>query len=167
MTDTVTKSANTVSKYLVFSIAEEKYGVPITKVREVIRHELISPVHNASTYLKGVINLRGKIIPIIDMRLKFGISELSYNDRTVFIIVDVNGEKEVYNFGVAVDSVHDVANILDSDIEKLPDVGFKTTSAYLQGIAKVGTLMVMILNIDRILNSSEIVDISGDQVPQS
>ena len=153
--------ADNVNKYLVFSIAEEKYGIPITKVREVIRHEMISPVHNASTYLKGVINLRGKIIPVIDMRLKFGMGEREYNDRTVFIIVDVNGEKEVYNFGIAVDSVHDVANIPDSDIEKLPDVGFKTKSAYLQGIAKVGTLMVMVLNIDRILNSSEVVEIAG------
>jgi len=150
-----------INKYLVFSIGEERYGVPITKVREVIRHERISPVHNASSYLKGVINLRGKIIPIIDMRLKFGIEERDYNDRTVFIIVDVHGEKEVYNFGVAVDSVHDVANILDSDIEKLPDVGFKAKSTYLQGIAKVGALMVMILNIDRILNSADVVDISG------
>lgn len=153
--------ADTISKYLVFSIAEEKYGIPITKVREVIRHEQISPVHNASNYLKGVINLRGKIIPIIDMRLKFGMEERGYNDRTVFIIVDVNGEKEVYNFGIAVDSVHDVANIPDSEVEKLPDVGFQSKGAYLQGIAKVAELMVMVLNIDRILNSSEVVEISG------
>jgi purine-binding chemotaxis protein CheW len=122
---------------------------------------VISAVHNASAYLKGVINLRGKIIPIIDMRLKFGIEELPYNDRTVFIIVDVNGEKEIYNFGIAVDSVHDVANIPDADIEKLPDVGFRSKGAYLQGIAKVGTLMVMVLNIDKILNSNEIVDLTG------
>ena len=153
--------AGTINKYLVFSIAQEKYGIPITKVREVIRHELISPVHNASTYLKGVINLRGKIIPIIDMRLKFGMEELSYNDRTIFIIVDVEGEKEIFNFGIAVDSVHDVANISDDEIEKLPDVGFKTKSAYLQGIAKVAAAMVMVLNIDRILNTTEIVDIAG------
>lgn len=153
--------ADSVNKYLVFSIAQEKYGIPITKVREVIRHEVISPVHNASSYLKGVINLRGKIIPIIDMRLKFGMEELAYSDRTVFIIVDVNGEKEVYNFGIAVDSVHDVANIPDSEIEKLPDVGFKSKSSYLQGIAKVSNLMVMVLNIDRILNSSEVVELAG------
>jgi purine-binding chemotaxis protein CheW len=153
--------ADNVDKYLVFSIADEKYGVPITKVREVIRHELISPVHNATSYLKGVINLRGRIVPIIDMRLKFGMEGRPYNDRTVFIIVDVNGEKEVYNFGIAVDSVHDVATIADDQVEKLPDVGFKTKSAYLQGIAKVGTLMVMVLNIDRILNSTEVLDLTG------
>jgi len=153
--------ADNINKYLVFSIGEERYGVPITKVREVIRHERISPVHNASDYLKGVINLRGKIIPVIDMRLKFGMPELDYNDRTVFIIVDVNGEKEIYNFGIAVDSVHDVANIPDSEVEKLPDVGFKTKSTYLLGIAKVGAVMVMVLNIDRILNTNEIVDLAG------
>ena len=153
--------ADNVSKYLVFSIAQERYGVPITKVREVIRHELISPVHNASAYLKGVINLRGKIIPIIDMRLKFGMTELSYNDRTVFIIVDVNGEKEVYNFGIAVDAVHEVVSIGEAEVEKLPDVGFQTKSTHLLGIAKVANQMVMLLNIDRILSTHEIVDLSG------
>jgi purine-binding chemotaxis protein CheW len=150
-----------INKYLVFSIAEERYGIPITKVREVIRHEHISVVHNASAFLKGVINLRGKIIPIIDMRMKMAMAELEYSDRTVFIIVDVNGEREVYNFGIAVDQVHDVANIADTDIEKLPDVGFRAKSAYLAGIAKVGGLMVMVLNIDRILSTDEIVDLSG------
>jgi purine-binding chemotaxis protein CheW len=153
--------ADNVNKYLVFTIGQERYGVPITKVREVIRHEHISPVHNTSDYLKGVINLRGKIIPIMDMRLKFGMEELPYNDRTVFVIVDVEGEREVYNFGIAVDSVHDVHNIPDSEIEKLPEVGFTATSSHLQGIAKVGELMVMILNIDRILNSSEVLNLTG------
>jgi len=150
-----------INKYLVFSIADERYGIPITKVREVIRHERISAVHNASAFLKGVINLRGKIIPIIDMRMKMAMPEVAYSDRTIFIIVDVNGEREVYNFGIAVDSVHDVANISDDNIEKLPDVGFRAKSAYLHGIAKVGTDMVMVLNIDRILTTDEIVNLSG------
>lgn len=150
-----------INKYLVFSIGQEKYGIPITKVREVIRHEHISPVHNETSYLKGVINLRGRIIPIMDMRLKFGMEELEYNDRTVFIIVEVNGEKEVYNFGIAVDSVHDVANIPDSDIEKLPEVGFNSKSAYLLGIAKFANLMIMVLNIDRVLSSTEIVELAA------
>ena len=153
--------ADTVNKYLVFSLGSERYGVPISKVREVIRHEVISPVHNASTYLKGVINLRGKIVPIIDMRLKFGMAGLDYNDRTVFVIVEVNGAKELYSFGIAVDSVHEVANIADSEVEKLPDVGFRTKCTYLQGIAKVGGTMVMILDIDRVLNSEDVVDLSG------
>ncbi len=150
-----------INKYLVFSIADERYGIPITKVREVIRHERISAVHNASAFLKGVINLRGKIIPIIDMRMKMAMEEVAYSDRTIFIIVDVNGDREVYNFGIAVDSVHDVANISDTDVEKLPDVGFRAKSAYLHGIAKVGTEMVMVLNIDRILTTDEIVNLSG------
>lgn len=153
--------ADNISKYLVFSIGEERHGVPITKVREVIRHEHISPVHNAFDYLKGVINLRGKIIPVMDMRLRFGMEELPYNDRTVFVIVDVEGEREVYNFGIAVDSVHDVHDIPDSEIEKLPEVGFTATSSHLQGIARVGGLMVMILNIDRVLNSSEVANLTG------
>jgi purine-binding chemotaxis protein CheW len=155
--------ADDTAKYLVFSVAQEHYGIPITKVREVIRHEHITPVHEASEYLKGVINLRGKIIPVIDMRAKFGMEELEYNDRTVFIIVDVAGAKDMYNFGVAVDEVHDVANIPDTDIERTPDVGLKLKSNYLLGIAKVGQKMLMILNIDRILTTDEIVDLSALQ----
>lgn len=151
--------ADIVNKYLTFSIAEELYGIPITKVREVIRHEKITTVRDASSYLKGVINLRGKIIPIIDMRAKFGIEERSYDDRTVFVIVDVAGQKEIFNFGIAVDSVHDVSNILDQDIESAPDVGLKLKTNYLLGIAKSERGMLMILNIDRVLTTDEIVDI--------
>lgn len=148
-------------KYLVFSIAEENYGIPITKIREVIRHEKITTVHEASSFLKGVINLRGKIIPVIDMRSKFNMAAMDYTDRTIFIIVDVTGLKEVFNFGLAVDAVHDVVDIPDSQIEKVPDVGLKLKSAYLLGIAKTQDAMLMILNIDRILNSDEIVDMAA------
>jgi purine-binding chemotaxis protein CheW len=159
--------ADGVSKFLVFSLARERYGVPIQKVREVIRHEVISAVHNASAFLKGVINLRGKIIPIIDMRMKMGMEELAYSDRTIFIIVDVAGDKEMYNFGIAVDSVHEVVPIPDNDVERLPEVGFQAKSAYLHGVAKVGPLMVMVLNIDRILSTNEIIDLSGAEVDRA
>jgi len=160
--------ADATKKYLVFSIANEHYGIPIQKVREVIRHEAISPVHNASEFLKGVINLRGKIIPIIDMRLKLGIVWKEYSDRTVFIIVDVQGDTEQYLFGIAVDAVHEVASIGDEDLDHLPDVGFRTQSAYLQGVAKLNQTMVIILNMDRILNTKEIVSLAAaDLIPSS
>jgi purine-binding chemotaxis protein CheW len=149
-----------VNKYLTFSIAEETYGIPITKVREVIRHEKITSVHDISAYMKGVINLRGKIIPVIDMRAKFGIEEKPYDDRTVFVIVDVAGAKEIFNFGMAVDSVHDVMNISNADIVSAPDVGLKLKSHYLLGIAKTEAGMLMVLNIDRVLTTDEVVDLS-------
>lgn len=153
--------AGTKTKYLVFGISEERYGIPVTKVREVIRHERITPVHEASEFLKGVINLRGKIIPIIDMRAKFGMTELDYTDRTVFIIVDVIGSKEPFQFGIAVDAVHEVVDLDEGDHETLPDMGFRLRSSYLLSIAKVGTQMLMLLDIDKILQTQEVVDLQG------
>jgi purine-binding chemotaxis protein CheW len=153
-------SENT-EKFLVFNIAEEAYGIPITKVREVIRHEKITSVHETSSYLKGVINLRGKIIPIIDMRSKFGMHATEYTDRTVFIIVDVAGAKDNYNFGIAVDAVQDVVDLPENAIDQVPDVGLKLKSGYLHGIAKSGGNMLMVLNIDKILSTEEIVDLNG------
>lgn len=148
------------NKYLVFTIQHEFYGVPITKVREVIRYATITPLHEGSKFLKGVINLRGRIIPIIDMRAKFGIQEMEYNDRTIFIIVDVSGAKETVNIGIAVDAVQDVTDIPESNLEKTPDIGLRLKSQYLYGIAKVQDKMLMVLNMDRILSSDEVVDIS-------
>ncbi|HQJ07274.1 MAG TPA: chemotaxis protein CheW, partial [Spirochaetota bacterium] len=113
------------NKYLFFSVSNDLYCIPIMIVREIIRYEKITPMRDADNYLKGVINLRGKIIPIIDMRLKFGIEAKEYDDRTVFIIVDINGDKEVYNVGIAVDSVSDVIDVNSNQIEKTPEVGFK------------------------------------------
>lgn len=147
------------AKNLIFSIADERYGVPISKVREVIRHEKITPVHDASVFLKGVINLRGKIIPVIDMRIKFGMKPLEYTDRTVFIIVEVCGIKEVFSFGMAVDAVHEVVDLQPESIESLPDVGFRLKGNYLLGIAKTVNSMVMLLDIDKILQSQDLSDL--------
>ncbi len=152
--------AEDTKKYIIFNINQEDYGVPISKIREVLRFVNITPIHEASEFLKGVINLRGKIVPIIDMRTKFGIEQKEYNDRTVFIIVDILGNKEVYNIGITVDAVQDVADIPDKDLEKTPDIGLRLKSQYLEGIAKVDDRMIMILNMDKILSSNEIVDIN-------
>ncbi|OHD60015.1 MAG: chemotaxis protein CheW [Spirochaetes bacterium GWF1_49_6] len=151
--------ADNATKYLVFNINDEDYGVPISKIREVIRFVKITPIHEASDFLKGVINLRGKIIPIIDMRAKFGMPEQDYSDRTVFIIVDIMGAKEVFNLGMSVDAVQDVVSIKEEDVEKTPDIGLRLKSQYLDGIAKVGEHMIMMLNMDKILGSDEVVEI--------
>ena len=150
---------STTNKYLIFNINEENYGIPITKVREVIRFVKITSIHEVSEFLRGVINLRGRIIPIIDMRLKMGMSEKEYNDRTIFIITEVLGEHESFLIGMAVDSVSDVVDISDENLEKTPDIGLKLKSQYLYGIAQVNDKMIMILNIDKILTSDEIVEL--------
>ncbi|HOJ50197.1 MAG TPA: chemotaxis protein CheW [Spirochaetota bacterium] len=149
-------------KYLTFKIENELYAIPITKVREIIRYTTITPVHDALSFLKGVINLRGKIIPIIDMRLKFNLKESTYNDRTVFIIVDIVNRESgyIYSVGIAVDSVNDVVDISESNLERTPEIGLKLRSGYLTGIAQVNNNMIMILNIDKILTKEDVIDVN-------
>jgi purine-binding chemotaxis protein CheW len=150
-------------KFLIFSISQERYGINIKKVREVIRYESITHIRDSVDYLKGVINLRGKIIPVIDMRIKFSMEPKEYNDRTVFIIVEVSGETDSFLIGLAVDKVEDVIDIDNEHLEKTPEVGFKLKSDYLYGIARVNDKMVMILNIDNIIRTEDIINIKEEK----
>jgi purine-binding chemotaxis protein CheW len=152
--------ASSLNKYLMFTVENEYYAIPIAKVQEIIRYTPITPLHETTSFLRGVINLRGKIIPIVDMRLKFGLPEKEYNERTVFIIVEILGAKDIYHIGIAVDNVHDVVEIAEDKIEKTPEVGFKFKSKYLYGIVQLGERMVLILNLDGILTTEEVVEIS-------
>ena len=147
-------------KHLIFTILSESYTIPIIKVREIIRHEKITPVRKTLDYIKGVINLRGKIIPVLDLRSKFGLPEVDYDDKTVFIIVDVIGKSGVYNLGLAVDSVREVVDITHEDMEETPRLGLKMKSQYLLGIARMKEDMTMILNLDAIISVDEIVSLT-------
>ncbi|MCX7655584.1 MAG: chemotaxis protein CheW [Treponemataceae bacterium] len=149
----------TTGKYLLFTIDKETYGIPIGKVQEVIRYTPITPLHETSRFLRGVINLRGRIIPVIDMRLKFNLPEKQYTDRTVFIIVEVLGNREISHIGMAVDAVQDVVDMEESLINRTPEIGFKFKSKYLQGIAQLNDRMVMILNLDTILSTEDVVEL--------
>ncbi|AEJ20453.1 chemotaxis protein CheW [Gracilinema caldarium] len=159
--------AGTTNKYLVFTIEKEFYAIPIVKVQEVIRFTPITPLHETSRFLKGVINLRGRIIPIIDMRLKFNLQEKPYTDRTVFIIVEILGPREVSHIGMAVDAVQDVADIQEEQINRTPEVGFKFKSKYLLGIVQLTGRMVMLLNLDAILSTEEVVEIQEHLVEET
>ncbi len=150
---------NASKKYLVFTIDKESYAIPIAKVQEVIRYLPITQLHEASKFLKGVVNLRGRIIPIIDMRLKFGLEEKLYSDRTIFVIVEILGAKDINSLGLAVDAVNDVVDLEDGAINKTPEIGFKFRNKYLYGIAQVDARMIMILNLDAILSSEEVIEI--------
>lgn len=149
------------NKYLIFSLGDENYGIPITKVREVIRFVKITNLHESSLFLKGVINLRGRIIPIIDMRLKLGMEEKDYTDRTVFIIVEVLGKQGPFLLGISVDAVNDVVDIEYKTLEKTPDLGLNLKSQYLYGIAQIDENMIMVINIDRILTTEEIINLNN------
>jgi purine-binding chemotaxis protein CheW len=149
------------NKYLIFSIYTENYAIPIIRVREIIRYEQMTPIRDSQKYLKGVINLRGKIIPIIDMRIKLGIEEKKFDDRTVIIIVEINGERNLYEVGIAVDVVYEVIELKDNAIEEPPKVGLKMKGKYLAGIAKINEKMAMIFDLDKILTEEEILELNS------
>ncbi|MEW6264899.1 MAG: chemotaxis protein CheW [Thermodesulfobacteriota bacterium] len=143
-------------KYLTFSLAHEEYGIGILKVREIIGMMPITSVPQTPSFVKGVINLRGKVIPIVDLRLKFGMSESEYSERTSIIVVEVTGASGHVQIGIVVDSVSEVVNIRAEDIEDTPTFGTRLDTSYILGMAKLGKGVKILLDIDRVLRGEEI-----------
>jgi purine-binding chemotaxis protein CheW len=143
-------------KYLTFSLANEEYGIGILKVKEIIGMMPITPVPQTPHFVKGVINLRGKVIPVIDLRLKFGMEAIDYNERTCIIVVETSGTTASYiMMGLVVDSVSEVVNIKDEDIEDAPAFGARLSTEYILGMAKAGDSVKILLDIDKVLTGQE------------
>jgi purine-binding chemotaxis protein CheW len=137
------------SQYLTFRLAEEEYGVEILKVQEIKGYSAITPIPNTPPYLKGVMNLRGTIVPVVDLRSKFAMDEAEYNQFTVIIVVKVGAKV----MGLIVDAVSDVLNIPKVDIQATPDFGSEVDARFINGMAKAGDKLVVLLDIDRVMNA--------------
>ncbi len=148
-------------KYLTFSLAGEEYGIGILKVKEIIGMMTITVVPQTPSYVKGVINLRGKVIPVVDLRLKFGMEANDYTERTCIIVVEITGATGKILTGIIVDSVSEVLNIKGGDIEDTPSFGSKLNMDYILGMAKTGGRVKILLEIDNVLNSSEFTDVAA------
>lgn len=145
-------------KYLMFFLNTEFYGIPILKVNEIIGLMEVTHVPRTPGYMKGVINLRGKIIPILDLRLKFNMEERAYDEQTCIIIVEIPINGHTNFIGIIVDKVAEVVSIADSDIELPPQYGQEDQNEFLTGIGKVKDKVVMLLEIEKIINSQELVN---------
>ncbi|MFZ5452936.1 MAG: chemotaxis protein CheW [Thermodesulfobacteriota bacterium] len=148
-------------KYLTFTLAAEDYGLEILKVREIIGMMDITAVPQTPEYVKGVINLRGRVIPVIDLRLKFGLEEAEYGERTCIIVVEVQSQVGSVQMGVVVDSVSEVLNINGDDIEPPPSFGARLKTQYILGIAKAKGTIKILLDIDRVLTGEEMAGLEG------
>ncbi|MEA3361404.1 MAG: chemotaxis protein CheW [Thermodesulfobacteriota bacterium] len=148
-------------KYLTFALADEEYGIGILKIREIIGIMPITSVPRTPEFVKGVINLRGKVIPIIDLRLRFGMEPMEYTDRTCIIVVEINAQDATIQIGAIVDTVSEVLNIKAEDIEDTPAFGTSLDTEYILGMAKVSGGVKILLDIDRVLNSEEIAKLEG------
>ena len=146
-------------KYLTFALADEEYGISILKIREIIGIMPITSVPRTPEFVKGVINLRGKVIPIIDLRLRFGMEPMEYTDRTCIIVVEINAQDITIQIGAIVDTVSEVLNIKAEDIEDTPAFGTSLDTEYILGMAKVSGGVKILLDIDRVLNNEEIASL--------
>ncbi len=153
-------------KYLIFHLGEEEFGTQILKVREIIGLQDITPVPQTPSYIKGVINLRGKVIPVVDLRLKFGMPEEAYTPRTCIIVVHMQIAGTTVLTGVVVDGVAEVLNVAAAEIEDTPDFGEQTDTGYLLGMAKSKGKVKILLDIDQVLTSQELLPLTQERVKQ-
>ncbi|HKJ99125.1 MAG TPA: chemotaxis protein CheW [Desulfotignum sp.] len=143
-------------KYLTFTLADEEYGIGILKVKEIIGMMPITSVPRTPDFVKGVINLRGKVIPVIDLRLKFGMASIDYTDRTCIIVVEIDADDMTIQIGIVVDAVSEVLNIKEEEIENAPSFGTTLNTDYILGMAKIDKGVKILLDIDRVLSAKEI-----------
>lgn len=156
MDQAVHAMADKEGKYLTFNLAGEEYGIGILKVKEIIGIMPITVVPQTPKYIKGVINLRGKVIPVIDLRLKFSIAAAEFTERTCIIVVEIMTAGRTILMGIVVDSVSEVLNIKAADIEATPSFGTKLNTEYILGMAKAGGSIKILLDIDKILSIEEL-----------
>jgi len=141
-------------KYLTFTLHQESYGIDVLKVREIIRLITITAVPQMPNYVRGVINLRGKIIPVMDLRLKFGFAEAASTEQTCIIVVQVKlPDGKSTQMGLVVDGVEEVTNIAASEIEETPDFGGQIATDYIVGMAKIKGLVKTLLDIDGVVGA--------------
>lgn len=158
--DLTLKENDEADQYLTFIMADEEYGVDILSVQEIRGWESVTPIPNSPMHVKGVINLRGTIVPIIDLRQRFGLENIEYGPLTVVIVLKVestNGERVM---GIVVDAVSDVYALSNRDMREAPDLGDHVDTAYIKGLVNVDNKMVILLDIDELLGSDSIPEIN-------
>ncbi|HRE80414.1 MAG TPA: chemotaxis protein CheW [Opitutaceae bacterium] len=153
-------TAQCAGKYLTVNLDEEAYGLAVLKVREIIRMQKITPIPQMPDYVRGVLNLRGRVIPVVDLRVKFGL-KAEFAERTCIVVVQVKlPSTQSVQMGLIVDSVEEVVNLNAQDIEPTPDFGTRIDTSYLLGMAKVKGQVKTLLDIDRVVGSDTVEQIS-------
>lgn len=145
------------TQYLTFKLGEEVFALDITKVREVLDFTTVTKVPRTPEFMRGVINLRGGVVPVVDMRLKFGMSMTEQTVNTCIIIAEVSLESETTVLGALVDSVQEVMDMEPDQIEPSPRIGTQVRTEFITGMGKQGEEFVMILDIDKVFSTDEMV----------
>jgi purine-binding chemotaxis protein CheW len=159
--------AERAGKYLVFGLGREEFGIRVLNVREIMGVQDITPVPHTPPYLRGVINLRGKVIPVVDLRVKFGLPAVEHTHLTCIIVVQVAKEGTPIQMGVLVDGVAEVLTLTPGDIEDTPDFGQGVVTTYLLGMAKVKNRVKILLDIEEVLSTPELNHLELDCLGES
>ena len=146
-------------QYLTFIMAGEEYGVDILSVQEIRGWESVTPIPNAPSHVKGVINLRGTIVPIIDLRLRFGLENVNYGPMTVVIVMKVELARGKRIMGIVVDAVSDVYSLSTQDVRMAPDLGEHVNTSYIKGLVNVDSKMVILLDINELLGRDNLEEL--------
>jgi purine-binding chemotaxis protein CheW len=154
--DTNMAAMESTDQVLTFILAGEEYGVDILRVQEIRGWSSVTRIPNTPAYIQGILNLRGTIVPIIDLRLRFNIEKIAYGPTTVIVVLKVMHENNTRIIGLVVDGVSDVYNIRTEDLKPAPDFGVSVKTEFIKGMATIAEKMVILLDIDKMLNASEL-----------
>ncbi len=149
------------TQYLTFKLDSEVFAVDIAKVREVLDFTSVTKVPRTPDFMRGVINLRGSVVPVVDMRLKFGMTETEKTVNTCIIIVEISLDNEITILGALADSVQEVMDLEPDQIEPAPRIGTRLRTDFIKGMGKKDEHFIMILDIDKIFSSEELAMVAG------
>ncbi|HWZ44966.1 MAG TPA: chemotaxis protein CheW [Candidatus Saccharimonadales bacterium] len=157
---TATREIVKLEQYLTFLLAGEEYAISILKVKEIIEYDTVTTVPKTPKWIRGVINLRGSVVPVVDLRIKFGLEERPVTKTTCIVIVEGTWGSGNTLMGVIADAVSQVMDIAPEDIQEVPSFGTRINVDYLLGMAQSGKKFVLLLDIDKILTADEVLDLS-------
>jgi len=156
MTTKTQPNANSIEQFLTFQLAGEAYGVEILKVQEIRGWEAVRVMPNTPVFIKGVLNLRGSVVPIVDLRERFSLESSEYSSKTVVIVLCVEHGNNPFVMGIVADAVSDVLDINVDEIKKSPNLGSKINTRYMRGMHVYKQNMIMLLDVDKLLNPDEV-----------
>lgn len=154
MSEFINDESGNLSQYLTFQLADEAYGVDILKVEEIRGWEPVREIPNTPAFIKGVLNLRGVVVPIIDLRARFGMESVEYHAKTVVIVLSIEVGDEQHVMGIIADAVSEVLDVGQEEMKKAPNLGSAVNTRYIKGMV-MGKNMVMLLDTDKLLNPEE------------
>jgi purine-binding chemotaxis protein CheW len=148
-------------KYLTFKLAEEEYGLEILKVQEIIQMQAVTKVPRTPEYVRGVINLRGKVIPVVDLRSKFELASTKDTEKTCIIVVQIAQGDAKVTMGIIIDEVKEVLDIKAENIEQTPSFGSSVKTEFILGMGKIGASVKILLDIDKVMSIQEVATITA------